>query len=106
MSVRCILLNQNEELGNVSNPNLFDNWYFANPVDQRGGYVVPPNTPYWTAMVDGTSPDSTDAYYKATVNPTNSDWYEFTMNDTVYYVQDFHVVRGYVGSRYTIDRWR
>ena len=26
------------------NPNLLDNWYFGNPVDQRKGRVVKPNT--------------------------------------------------------------
>ena len=32
----------------ISNPNLLDNWYFGNPVDQRGGYVVPPGETYHT----------------------------------------------------------
>ena len=27
------------------NPNLLDNWYFPNPVNQRNGHVVPPKGP-------------------------------------------------------------
>lgn len=38
MSVKCILHGQNQSLGKLggSNPNLLDNWYFANPINQRG----------------------------------------------------------------------
>ena len=44
----------------VSNPNLLDNWYFGNPVDQRGGYVVKPGSYYW---VDGSLAGTLDKYY-------------------------------------------
>lgn len=92
-------------VGQLCNPNLLDNAYFVNPVDQRGGYVVPPGVTYWTAMVDGTSPGVTDKYYTAKVNSVRSDWYEFTKDGTVYYVSAVNVVRGYTGAGYTIDRW-
>ena len=36
------------------NPNLLDNWYFANPVNQRNGYIVPAGVEYY--KVDGFVP--------------------------------------------------
>ena len=36
------------DLSSKPNPNLLDNPYFGNPVDQRGGYVVPPGETYHT----------------------------------------------------------
>ena len=35
-------------VGNIANRNLLDNWYFANPVDQRGGYITTIDTPAYS----------------------------------------------------------
>ena len=54
----------------ISNPNLLDNWYFGNPVDQRGGYVVPPGVAYYQ-MDTTTQIGTTDKYYTALDDPIN-----------------------------------
>lgn len=88
----------------VSNPNLLDNWYFGNPVDQRGGYVVLPGTTYydntWTAVGTTTEYVKTDS-----IIPTGGAW--ITIGGTQYLVSapSDSVVRGYVGAGYTVDRW-
>ena len=88
--------------------NLLDNWYFADPVDQRGGWVVPPGTGYydvWGGSVTG----STDGYYTAVHTPGGyTDQYQITINGAVKYVVQSKLVRGYKGGQYaySIDRWR
>ena len=89
----------------ISNPNLLDNWYFGNPVDQRGGYVVPPNIDYnnldWSGVVG-----ITDKYYPV------KRWKQYSNLDAIievdgteYVVAGQHAVRGYTGAGYGIDRW-
>lgn len=92
----------------ISNPNLLDNWYFADPIDQRGGYVVPPNTPYsdldWKGQVG-----VTDTYYPV------KRWHKYTNLDAIievdgveYVVNYLEPVRGYTNlpyHTYIIDRW-
>ena len=85
------------------NPNLLDNWYFGNPVDQRGGYVVIPGVEYYqlgSMTVGGT----TTAYYKvisidSNGNPT------FSIDGTNYWTLGANMVRGYTGAGYGVDRW-
>lgn len=93
------------ETTQLCNRNLLDNWYFGNPVDQRGGYVVPPGTTYydntWTAV------GTTTGYLKIdSIIPTGGAW--ITIGGTQYLVSapSDSVVRGYVGSGYTVDRWK
>ena len=93
-----------DQVGDV-NPNLLHNWYFANPVNQRGGWVVPSGVKYfktdWSAEVG-----TTDKYYpvKRFVQRTNLD--AIFEIDGVEYIVAYDVpLRGYVGYRYTIDRW-
>ena len=88
----------------VSNPNLLDNWYFVNPVDQRGGYVVPPGVEYMNTggtVVAGT----TEAYYKVNTIDSNGNG-TITVNGTTYWVYGASIVRGYTGTGYGIDRWK
>lgn len=88
------------------NPNLLDNWYFGNPVDQRGGYVVKPGANYFN-LSDGTVAGTTDKYYK--VDSISTDGYAnaiFTIDGTQYYTTKINYVRGYTGSGYGFDRWR
>lgn len=92
------------ETAQLCNRNLLDNWYFGNPADQRGGYVVLPGTTYydntWTAV------GTTTGYLKIdSIIPTGGAW--ITIGGTQYLVSapSDSVVRGYVGMGYTVDRW-
>lgn len=88
------------------NPNLLDNWYFGNPVDQRGGYVVPPGVTYYN-LSDSSIAGQTDGYVK--VDKISTDGYEnaiITISGTNYYVRKTGYVRGYTGAGYGIDRWK
>ena len=87
----------------VSNPNLLDNWYFANPVDQRGGYVVPPGTTYYNAG-SGTVAGTTVAYYTVKSIDTNGNA-TFAIDGTDYWCNG-KGVRGYTSAGYGIDRWK
>lgn len=85
--------------------NLLINSDFRNPIDDRGGYVVPPNTPYsdvnWTNQVG-----VTDRYYavKRWVQYSNLD--PMIEIDGVEYVCDhLNAVRGYVGAVHNINGW-
>ena len=85
------------------NPKILDNWYFGNPVNQRGGYVVPPGIEYKDTS-GGTTVGTTTAYYpviqfidqNAIINVAG----------TKYFVQPGGYVPGYTGTGYTIDRWK
>lgn len=90
----------------VSNPNLLDSWYFGNPVDQRGGYVYPPNSPY--ADSSGNQIGATSQYLtidKSKKSPFSDDWAEISIDGTTYYGYITYAVRGYTGAGYGIDRW-
>lgn len=88
-----------------SGENLLDNWYFADPIDQRGGYVVPMGMPLYR------DPDCTDlalaeSLYAVKVDELTSSYAKIAVkNGTVYYTLANNAVRGYVGAGYGIDRW-
>lgn len=92
----------------IPNPNLLDTWYFADPIDQRGGYVVKPNAPYFN-LTDSTNAGTTDKYYK--VDSISNDGYAnavFTIDGVKYYTTKSNYARGYVITKnyqYTFDRW-
>ena len=98
----------------VSNPNLLDNWYFANPIDQRQGRVVKPNTTYYSDNTLVTAAGTTSAYVTAyryatgTANGINYASFKLENTDTAptYYAAPENVVRGYAKEGYTIDRLR
>jgi hypothetical protein len=83
------------------NPNLLDNWYFGNPVDQRGGYVVPPGVNYYVAGVANPS-GVTERYYTARMTSEGA-YIDINGVSYVCFVSD--AVRGYTETGYTIDRW-
>ena len=99
----------------VSNPNLLDNWYFGNPVDQRQGRVVVPNTTYYSDNTLTTSAGTTSAYVTAyryatgTANGVNYASFKLEDKDTspTYYAAPENVVRGYIPrwNEYAMDRW-
>lgn len=87
-----------------SNPNLLDNWYFGNPVDQRGGYVVPPGTNYYVHTLPEVV-GQTAGYVKVDAFIDNGATAQITVNGTSYVTFASDAVRGYTGAGYTIDRW-
>lgn len=97
----------------VSNPNLLDNWYFGNPVDQKQGRIVKPNTTYYSDNQLTTAAGTTGAYVTAyryapgTASGVSYASFKLTDSDTAptYYAAPENVVRGYAGAGYGIDRW-
>ena len=90
----------------VCNPNLLDNWYFANPVNQRGGYVVPKNTVFYNESTLTTERGTiSQAYYPAQY--VNETYGKITFSGgSVAYVKRSDMTRGYTGAGYGIDRWK
>ena len=96
----------NIALQSKPNPNILDNPYFVNPVDQRGGYVYPPNSPY--ADISGNQIGATSKYLTIDVtkkNPSLAEWAEISIDGTTYYGYIPYAVRGYTDVGYGIDRW-
>lgn len=93
-------------LPNICNPNLLDNWYFGNPVDQRNGYLVYEGANLYTdATCTTVAGNVSGGPYQA--YPISSICVSFTTNATYYCkVGDAGIVRGYMEIGYTIDRWK
>ena len=85
-----------------SNPNLLDNWYFADPIDQRGGYVIPPGV-VAGEIFTANNPITTDKYYA--VKRFEGSAPVFDYNGVEYTTDANTAVRGYTGAGYGIDRW-
>lgn len=97
-----------DKLQQLCSPNLKDNWYFPNPVNQRNGHVVPPKGPghlysdaACTLLISG---GTIDAYRQVT--PVSTGNYSYSVDGGTYYVKASDVVPGYTGIGYTIDRWK
>lgn len=107
-SVRTVNENSPDENGNVYvmtvNPNLLDNWYFGNPVDQRGGYIAVPGRDAVDSIESVNEIIQVQEYTKAT--HYGGDWYSIIVNGKQYFIYKDGVVRGYTGTGYTIDRWK
>lgn len=88
----------------VSNPNLLDNWYFGNPVDQRKGYIQIAGTMMYkdAACTDqfGPSSGTTPVVVYATYARPIDKGVELAL-----YIPLNNIVRGYTDSGYTVDRW-
>lgn len=89
----------------LCNPNLLDNWYFGNPVNQRNGYIVPAGVDYYTFTWEKVG--QTDKNYQVLLrrNAENNYDCEIEINGTRYVVGGANSVPGYCGDRYTVDRW-
>lgn len=92
-------------LPNICNPNLLDNWYFGNPVNQRDGHIAFQNT---TTYTDAACTNVFGVVQEVCVSlnraPTGN--YYFTGADgRAYYVKASDAVRGYTGAGHTVDRW-
>lgn len=88
------------------NPNLLDNWYFGNPVDQREGRIVPAGTPYFVA---GSSTQTGVLSSPATVIGylnSGGKYPQVKVGGETYITPIGTDISGYVGAGYTIDRWK
>nr|DAK72116.1 MAG TPA: hypothetical protein [Caudoviricetes sp.] len=92
-----------QAVGTLVRPNLLDNWYFGRPVDQRGGYVVPPGVEYKDVNT-GITVGTTTTYYPVTQWSNGNAI--ITVDGLNRFVQPGGFVRGYVGQGYTFDRWK
>lgn len=84
-------------------PNLLDNWYFGNPVDQRGGMLQLAGTMLYT---DAACTQNLYQSTKTTSIVRVSDIAAHPSDNSTVYVKLADCVRGYVDTwTYTIDRW-
>lgn len=94
-----------QAVGTFVRPNLLDNWYFGQPVDQRGGKIVQQGKMAYrdaacTIEAGGVSETA------MAVTKVSDTVYTFKGGDgSPYYVKAADVVRGYMGNGYTVDRW-
>lgn len=98
--------NVSNQLGTFTRPNLLDNWYFGNPVDQKKGKIIQSGVNIYT--------DSTlktligPAAYACPVVELTSTYakvQDAKNTGSYYYAAPADVVRGYTGNGYTVDRW-
>ena len=90
----------------LCNPNLLDNWYFVNPVNQRNGYIVPAGVDYYTFTWEKVG--RTDKPYPVLLRRDAANNYdcEIEIGGTRYVVGGADTIPGYCGNWiYTIDRW-
>ena len=96
--------NVSNQLGTFVRPNLLDNWYFGNPVDQRKGYIQIAGTMMYkdAACTDqfGPSSGTTPVVVYATYARPIDKGVELAL-----YIPLNNIVRGYTGNGYTVDRW-
>lgn len=88
------------------NPNLLDNWYFGESVNQNGGMMVPSDTQiYADSTLTDTSPGVTTAWRQ--VEYVNSTYciYRGSDGSSLYYVKTSDAIPGYCAAGYTVDRW-
>lgn len=86
--------------------NLLDNWHFVNPIDQRGGWMVKPGSPY---LIPGTNTEAgtTTTYitvtgWAGTIGASNC---YIKIDGTKYVTNRMYAVRGYCDMGGVIDRW-
>lgn len=96
--------NVSNQLGTFIRPNLLDNAYFGNPVDQRKGYIQIAGTMMYkdAACTDqfGPSAGTTPVVVYATYARPIDKGVELAL-----YIPLNNIVRGYTGNGYTVDRW-
>ena len=93
-----------QAVGTLVRPNLLDNWYFGNPVDQRGGYIVPAGVAYYKVegyVPQGPIPETVRVDY---IDYAGSARFNYG-GAACYVPKDGGFVRGYTGTGYTLDRW-
>lgn len=88
----------------LCNPNLLDNWYFSNLVNQRGGYISLQGVPVYHDAAF-TNFMGNQAETAATCIKSGTNYQRIINGQGAGYVKAADVVRGYVGAGYGIDRW-
>ena len=94
-----------QSVGTFVRPNLLDNAYFLNPVDQRGGYIVPKGVNYYKVdgwVLQGPIPETVRVDY---IDESGSARFDYG-GVPCYVPKDGGYVRGYTDNGYTIDRWK
>ena len=87
--------------GRVINTNILDNSHFQ--INQRDGKIVKPNVQYFTDIGLTQQAGITSSYMK--VIPAGNVW-AISVDGSMYYVSGAHVLNGYIGPGYTLDRWK
>lgn len=93
-----------QSVGTFVRPNLLDNAYFLNPVDQRGGYIVPKGVNYYKVdgwVLQGPIPETVRVDY---IDESGSARFDYG-GVPCYVPKDGGYVRGYTGNGYSVDRW-
>lgn len=91
-----------------TNPNLLDNWYFSDPVNQRNGYIIPKDTVIYSDSSLSESSKIGPAAYACTVVESASTYVKVQdakASSSYYYAAVNAAIPGYCGDRYTVDRW-
>ena len=94
---------------NVANNDILINSHFySGPlVNQRQGYVVPPNTPYYEVSTTEWNQVGTTSSYCAVTGSLNAGQAaSIKIDGTEYMVNMTDTVRGYVGAGYCVDMWK
>ena len=92
-------------LGQRPNPNLLHNWYFANPVNQRDGYIAPVGIEAFEDSAFTKSVGLKTLTNKIVGYEGDAAYYLLSDNATKRYVHKEDIVSGYI-TGYTIDRWK
>ena len=85
------------------NPNILHNWYFLNPIDQRGGYIVPAGMNSYSSSEFTTVSETLTSPKQVEVFDTYA---TYTVDAGTRYIKLSDIRRGYVGQKYMIDRWK
>lgn len=94
--------------GGGVNPNLLDNGFFGNPVNQRGGYYVPQGAIIYSDSSLSESNKIGPAAYACMVVEKTSTYVKVQdakASSSYYYAAVNAAIPGYCGDRYTVDRW-
>lgn len=92
---------------NMVNPNLLDNWYFPNPVNQRNGKIIQQGVNiYADSTLETLIGPAAYACPVVELTSTYAKVQEPENTSQYYYAAPGNVVRGYTGLGYGIDRWK
>lgn len=88
------------------NPNLLDNWYFGNPVNQRAGKIIQQGVNIYTdSTLETLIGPAAYACPVVELTSTYAKVQDAKSTSSYYYAAPGNVVQGYTGQGYTIDRW-
>lgn len=97
------LKDSGRQISEIPNPNLIHNWYFLDPVDQQNGYFATSGTPYYSNTDLNIQVGTLSSATKVTF--VNYSYGTVVLNKVTYYIPFSHMTKGYVGGKYSIDRW-